>query len=93
MGLRYSLILMALLVGCASQPSRPLMSLQEIASMKIDCNNRNQVKIIEEELSRRKFYTVEGVVGNEDSSKISKQFYTYSRYKIWSIRTACPQSY
>ena len=90
--MRYSLIALIALVGCASQPTTPPMSLQQIASMPIDCNNREQVRIIEEELARRRFYTVEGVVGNESPDRISKQFYTYSRYKIWSIRTACPQS-
>jgi len=81
-----------MLVGCASQPARPPMSLQELAAIKPDCANPSQVKVIEDELARRRFYTVEGVAGNDSPDKISKQYYTYARYKIWSIRTACPQS-
>lgn len=91
--MRYSLILVAMLVGCASQPTKPLMSLEELAAIKPDCSNHNQVKVIEDELARRKFYTIDGVVGNSDPNRISKQFYTYARYKIWSIRTACSQSH
>jgi hypothetical protein len=91
--MRYSLILAALMVGCASQPSKPLMTVSELQLIKPDCKNPNQVKMIEEELARHKFYTVDGVAGNQDPNKISKQFYTYARYKIWSIRTACPQSH
>ena len=91
--MRASLIIVAMLVGCASQPTKPLMSLEELAAIKPNCSDHAQVKLIEDELARRKFYTVDGVVGNSDPNKISKQFYTYARYKIWSIRTACPQSY
>lgn len=91
--MRYCLIIAAMLVGCASQPAKPQMTLEELAAIKPDCSNPRQVKRIEEELSSRKFYVVDGVAGNSDPNKISKQFYTYARYKIWSIRTACPQSY
>ena len=91
--MRYCIILAALLVGCASQPTVPPMTLEELASIKPDCGNPQQVKLIEQELARRKFYTIDGVAGNEDSTRISKQFYTYAKYKIWSIRTACPRSY
>lgn len=90
--MRYSLILVALLVGCASQPTKPLMTLKELEAIKPNCADLTQVKTIENELARRKFYTVDGVAGSSDPDKISKQFYTYARYKIWSIRTACPQS-
>ena len=96
MEIRYGLILALALTGCASAPPPApvrLMTDQEVAVFQIDCRRQAaQIAQLEQQLTARKFYTVDGVEGNEQPTAISKRFYTLTKLKIWTIRTECARS-
>ena len=96
MEIRYSLILVLALTGCASAPPPApvrLMTEQEVATFRIDCHRQaSQIAQLEQQLTARKFYVVDGVVGNDRSDTISKRFYTLTKLKIWTLRTDCARS-
>ena len=90
---RYCLILALALTGCAmAPPPAPvrLMTEQEVATFRIDCQRQaSQIAQLEQQLTARKFYVVDGVAGNEQPNTISKKFYTLTKLKIWTLRTEC----
>ena len=92
----YCLILAVALTGCATAPTpAPVRSMtdQEVAQFQIDCRRQAaQIAQLEQQLTARKFYTVDGVAGNEQPTAISKKFYTLTKLKIWTIRTECARS-
>jgi hypothetical protein len=96
MEIRYGLILALALTGCASAPppaSVRLMTEQEVATFRIDCHRQaSQIAQLEQQLTARKFHVVDGVVGNEQPTTISKRFYTLTKLKIWTLRTECARS-
>ena len=93
MGNCYSLIVALALVGCATRPAVPLMSIDDLENFKIDCSQqRTQINLLEDQLTSRKFYVVDGVAGSIDPNRINKQFYTMTKVKIWTIRTECSKS-
>lgn len=96
MEIRYGLILALALTGCASAPppaSVRLMTEQEVATFRIDCHRQaSQIAQLEQQLTARKFYVVDGVAGNEQPNTISKRFYTLTKLKIWTLRTECARS-
>jgi len=96
MAYRYCLILTLTLTGCATAPPPApvrLMTEQEVAVFKIDCRRQaDQIAQLEQQLTARKFYTVDGVSGNDRPDTISKKFYTLTKLKIWTIRTECARS-
>jgi hypothetical protein len=66
------------------------MTDQEVAAFRIDCRQQAaQIAQLEQQLTARKFYVVDGVVGNDRPDSISKQFYTLTKLKIWTLRTEC----
>ena len=93
MEIRYGLILALALTGCASAPPPApvrLMTEQEVATFRIDCQRQAaQIAQLEQQLTARKFYVVDGVAGNEQPNTISKKFYTLTKLKIWTLRTEC----
>jgi hypothetical protein len=91
MGHRYCLILALALTGCAVAPAPVrLMTDQEVATFRIDCQRQAaQIAQLEQQLSARKFYVVDGVAGNDRPDTISKKFYTLTKLKIWTLRTEC----
>lgn len=93
---RYGLIVVLALAGCAATPPPApvrLMSEQEIATYKINCRRQaEQIAQLEQQLSARKFYVVDGVDGNDQPNAINKKFYTLTKLKIWTIRTECARS-
>ena len=96
MEIRYGLILALALTGCASAPPPApvrLMTEQEVAAFQIDCRRQaSQIAQLEQQLTARKFYVVDGVAGNDRPDTISKQFYTLTKLKIWTLRTECARS-
>ena len=90
---RYCLIgASVLVVGCASQPQVAQWTPEQMASIKPSCQSASQqIKLIEQQLSMQKFYTVNGVYGSTEPDRINKRYYTLARYKIWQIRTSCGQ--
>lgn len=96
MEIRYCLILALALTGCASAPPPTpvrLMTDQEVAAFQIDCRRQaSQIAQLEQQLTARKFYVVDGVVGNDRPDSISKRFYTLTKLKIWTLRTECARS-
>jgi len=69
------------------------MTEQEVAVFQIDCRHQAaQIAQLEQQLTARKFYTVDGVVGNDQPTTISKRFYTLTKLKIWTIKTECARS-
>jgi len=96
MEIRYGLILAVALTGCASAPPPAparLMTEQEVAVFRIDCHRQAaQIAQLEQQLTARKFYVVDGVEGNDQPTTISKRFYTLTKLKIWTIKTECARS-
>ena len=69
------------------------MTEQEVAGFRIDCRRQaEQIAQLEQQLSARKFYVVDGVAGNDQPNAISKRFYTLTKLKIWTLRTECARS-
>lgn len=88
--MRYSLIIAAMLVGCASAPPVAKVTDRELVQLKIDCSRKSeQIKFIEQQISLRKFYTVDGVPFSEDPTVINKRFHAIAKVKIWEIREKC----
>jgi len=66
------------------------MTDQEVSAFQIDCRRQaSQIAQLEQQLTARKFYVVDGVAGNDRSDTISKKFYTLTKLKIWTLRTEC----
>lgn len=82
-------VLLLALVGCAT-PQTKSLTVQELAAYRIDCKQqKKQLDFLEAQLASKKFYVVDGVVGNEFPDRISKQFYTLAKTKIWTLKTDC----
>lgn len=89
--MRYSLIIVALAItGCASQPPVKPMTDKDILLLKVDCKQQgNQIKMIEQQIASKSFYTVDGVEHSDNPTTINKRFYAVARMKIWDIREKC----
>lgn len=91
-------ILLVLLTGCASQQKvvtsqQPAMPWQQMATYQLNCGDRdNQLIFLQDQLSRKTFYTVDGVEGNEEPGRLSKRFNALTKLKIWQLRLNCPDS-
>jgi len=74
-------------------PTFERLSYEDLVRFEPDCENRvEQVALLEEQLRRSRFYTVDGVEGNTYPGKISKSYYSLAKYRIWSLRFACQGS-
>ena len=66
------------------------LSYEDLVRFEPDCEHRTeQIALLEEQLRRNRFYTVDGVEGNSYAGKISKSYYSLAKYRIWSLRFAC----
>jgi len=66
------------------------LSYEDLVRFEPDCEQRvEQTALLEEQLRRNRFYTVDGVEGNSYPGKISKRYYSLAKYRIWSLRFAC----
>lgn len=69
------------------------LSYEDLVRFEPDCEKRvEQTALLEEQLKRNRFYTVDGVEGNTYPGKISKSYYSLAKYRIWALRFACQGS-
>lgn len=69
------------------------LSYEDLMRFEPNCEKRvEQVALLEEQLKRNRFYTVDGVEGNAYPGKISKSYYSLAKYRIWSLRFSCQGS-
>lgn len=69
------------------------LSYEDLVRFEIHCEQRaEQIALLEEQLKRNRFYTVDGVEGNASPDKISKSYHSLAKFRIWSIRFACQGS-
>lgn len=69
------------------------LSYEDLVRFEPDCEKRaEQVALLEEQLKRSRFYTINGVEGNANPGKISKSYYSLTKYRIWSLRFGCQGS-
>ena len=90
--MRYCLTAVLVLAGCANQPPaniKPATDV-EIATFRIDCRKSSeQIKYLEQQISTRRYYTVDGVANSENPNSINKKFHALAKLKIWEIREKC----
>ena len=90
--MRYCLIVLLTLAGCASQQPanvKPASDL-EIARLRIDCKKQlEQLAYLEQQSKTRRYYTVDGVEYSEDPNSINKKFHALVKLKTWEIREKC----
>ena len=69
------------------------LSYEDLVRFQINCEQRTeQIALLDEQLKRNRFYTVDGVEGNASPDKISKSYHSLAKYRIWSVRFACQGS-
>ena len=69
------------------------LSYEDLVRFEVNCEQRTeQIALLEEQLKRNRFYTVDGVEGNASPEKISKSYHSLAKYRIWSVRFACQGS-
>jgi hypothetical protein len=69
------------------------LSYEDLVRFEVNCEQRTeQIALLEEQLKRNRFYTVDGVEGNASPDKISKSYHSLAKYRIWSVRFACQGS-
>jgi hypothetical protein len=69
------------------------LSYEDLVRFQVNCEQRTeQIALLEEQLKRNRFYTVDGVEGNASPDKISKSYHSLAKYRIWSVRFACQGS-
>ena len=74
-------------------PTFERLSYEDLVRFEPDCEKRvEQVALLEDQLRKSRFYTVDGVEGNTYPGKISKSYYSLAKYRIWSLRFACQGS-
>jgi hypothetical protein len=74
-------------------PTFVRLSYEDLVRFEVNCEQRTeQVALLEEQLKRNRFYTVDGVEGNASPDKISKSYHSLAKYRIWSVRFACQGS-
>jgi hypothetical protein len=74
-------------------PTFERLSYEDLVRFEPDCEKRvEQVALLEDQLRRSRFYTVDGVEGNAYPGKISKSYYSLAKYRIWSLRFTCQGS-
>lgn len=75
------------------QPTFVRLSYEDLVRFEVNCEQRTeQIALLEEQLKRNRFYTVDGVEGNASPDKISKSYHSLAKYRIWSVRFACQGS-
>lgn len=76
-----------------AQPTFVRLSYEDLVRFEVNCEQRTeQIALLEEQLKRNLFYTVDGVEGNASPDKISKSYHSLAKYRIWSVRFACQGS-
>ena len=66
------------------------LTYEDLVRFEPNCEEREeQTALLEEQLRRNRFYTVNGIEGNASPGKISKSYYSLAKYRIWSLRFAC----
>jgi hypothetical protein len=76
-----------------STPTFERLSYEDLVRFEPNCDQRTeQIALLDDQLRRSRFYTVDGVEGNTYPGKISKSYYSLAKYRIWSIRFACQGS-
>jgi len=76
-----------------SAPTFERLSYEDLVRFEPNCDQRTeQIALLDDQLRRSRFYTVDGVEGNTYPGKISKSYYSLAKYRIWSIRFACQGS-
>ena len=74
-------------------PTFVRLSYEDLVRFQVNCEQRTeQIALLDEQLKRNRFYTVDGVEGNASPDKISKSYYSLAKYRIWSVRFACQGS-
>jgi hypothetical protein len=74
-------------------PTFVRLSYEDLVRFEVNCEQRTeQIALLEEQLKRNRFYTVDGVEGNASPDKISKSYHSLAKYRIWSVRFACQGS-
>jgi hypothetical protein len=69
------------------------LTYEDLVRFQVNCEQRTeQIALLEEQLKRNRFYTVDGVEGNASPDKISKSYHSLAKYRIWSVRFACQGS-
>ena len=69
------------------------LSYEDLVRFQVNCEQRTeQIALLDEQLKRNRFYTVDGVEGNASPDKISKSYHSLAKYRIWSVRFACQGS-
>lgn len=69
------------------------LSYEDLVRFEPDCERgTEQIALLEEQLRRNRFYTVNGIEGNAYPGKISKSYYSLAKYRIWSLRFSCQAS-
>jgi hypothetical protein len=77
----------------SAAPAFVRLSYEDLVRFQVNCEQRTeQIALLEEQLKRNRFYTVDGVEGNAAPDKISKSYYSLAKYRIWSVRFACQGS-
>lgn len=67
------------------------LTYEDLMRFEPDCANRpEQIALIENQLKRSTFYRIGSVEGNASQYKISKSYYSLAKYRIWTLRLACP---
>lgn len=76
-----------------ASPQYERLTYEDLVRFEPNCEKgTEQVALLEEQLRRSRFYTVDGVEGNTYPGKISKSYYSLAKYRIWSLRFACQGS-
>ncbi len=69
------------------------LSYEELVRFEPDCEQRaEQLALLGEQLRLNRFYIVDGVEGNASPERISKNYYSLVKYRIWALRFACQGS-
>ena len=77
----------------SAAPTFVRLTYEDLVRFQVNCEQRTeQIALLDEQLKRNRFYTVDGVEGNASPDKISKSYYSLAKYRIWSVRFACQGS-
>lgn len=69
------------------------LTYEDLMRFELDCSIRSeQIASLESQLKRSNFYRIGAVEGNASPYKISKSYYALAKYRIWTLRLACPGS-
>jgi len=67
------------------------LTYEDLMRFEPDCANRpEQIAVLEHQIKRSTFYRIGSVDGNASQHKLSKSYYALAKYRIWTLRLACP---